>query len=121
MKLSNYIDFIITSKKSAFRRDIELDEAFDKNDLMKLCTLSIKRKRLIEAWSVIIDLFNEFHFNDASLYFTSNVLDFLIDNDICVCDLGHLMLPPKYLQRIYDKDNNNWEAKRNLELKHKEV
>jgi len=119
MRINNYIDFILTSKKDPFKK-LEFDDSFDKNELKKLCNLKIKKKRLIVAWSLIIDILNDnLSCEKIQEFFTEDVLNFLIDNEICLCDLGHLILPVEYLEKIYEKDNSCWEALENIKIIHK--
>lgn len=113
MDLTNYINAVLSKRKNIFC-DIEMSKDFDKKSLDKLCDIKINRKRLIVAWSLIIDFFNDNYCDNIKDYFNDNIIDFLIDNNICLTDLGHLKLSEKDLKRIYEKDNSCWEALENI-------
>ena len=115
MKLGNYINRVVGTTKEIFCK-ISIEKNFDRKQLLKLCDLQIPKERLIVAWSLIIDKIDEEFFKEKEISLLSEeVLDFLIDNNICLMDLAHLRLPIQYLQKIYNKDQNCWEALKTIE------
>lgn len=115
MKLGNYINRVVGTNKAIFCK-ITIEKGFDSDQFLKLCNLQIPKERLIVAWSLIIDKIDEEYREEKEILFLPDpVLDFLIENDICLIDLAHLKLPIKYLRKIYDKDNTCWEAIKTME------
>ena len=116
MNLDEYLTLVIETNTDVFiREDLIINDNFDTDKLLVLCTKAIPRERLLEAWSIIISsVINKFKDCKEVKFFPDNVLDFLIENDIDLVGLGHLRLPDKYLNKIYEKDKNCWEAKENL-------
>ena len=119
MKIEKYIDMIL-KKRKAFFTDIEIDEDFEWDSLMQLCNLELSNECLYVFWSLIIDTISEKYKDEKMILFIpETVLNFLIDNSICLIDLAHLKLPPNYLLKIYEKDNSCWEALRTMETYNK--
>lgn len=118
MDLTNYINAVLSNRKNIFC-DVEMDDGFDKNNLKRLCDIKISKKRLIIAWSIIIDFLNDNYRYDINDFLTDEILIFLIENNICLNDLGHLKISEKYLKMIYEKDNTCWEAMENLRISSK--
>jgi beta-glucosidase/6-phospho-beta-glucosidase/beta-galactosidase len=114
MEISKYINKVATENKEIFCT-ITIEQNFSWQELTKLCNMSISKENLIVAWSLIIDAILEKYKNEKTIDFIPfEVIEFLIDNNICLIDLGHLKLPVEYLQKIYDKDNECWEALENI-------
>lgn len=119
MKIQKYIDLVFKKKKPIFK-DIKIDKDFEWDNLIKLCDLSFSNECLIVAWSLIIDAISETYKNENIIFFMpEKVLNFLIENNICLMDLAHLKLPAKYLLMIYDKDNSCWEVLRTMDCYNK--
>ena len=118
MNLTEYISAVLAKKKNIFC-EIEIDGSFDKKELKKLCNLKINRKRLVLAWSLIIDFINDNFNQEAHEFLTPEILEFLIGNSICLKDLGHLNLSDEYLRLIYDKDKSCWEALETIKKRQK--
>lgn len=115
MKIEKYIDTIL-KKRKAFFTDIEIDKDFEWEYLIRLCNLELSNECLYVSWSLIIDAISENYKDDGMLVFIPEiVLNFLIDNSICLMDLAHLKLPTNYLLKIYEKDNSCWEALKTIE------
>ena len=63
------------------------------------------------AWSLIIDTILDTYKNkEFNLLIPKDVLDFLIDNKICLIDLAHMKLSEEYLLKIAKQDSSCWEA-----------
>jgi hypothetical protein len=112
MNLKDYLYRIRYTKKSPFCK-IEID-SIKSQDLNELCDLSIGKKRLYVAWSLIIDIINDKFQKEVNSILTPKIVEFLIENNICLSDLGHLKLKNEYLEKIYEKDRTCWEALKNI-------
>lgn len=113
MDIKEYINRVIYTKKKIFLK-IEMNKSINQEDLYQLCNINISKQRLIIAWSLIIDLLNDEYKDDINTLITPKILNFLINNEICLCDLGHLKLKNEYLKMIYEKDNSCWESLKNI-------
>ena len=115
MKIEKYIYTVLKKKKALFF-DIEIDKDFEWDYLIQLCNLELSSECLYVSWSLIIDAISETYKDEEMILFIPKaVLDFLIDNSICLMDLAHLKLPPYYLLKIYEKDNSCWETLETIE------
>ena len=115
MKIEKFIDLIL-KKRKAFFADIEIGKDFEWDYLIRLCNLELSNECLYTSWSLILDAISENYKDEKMIVFIPEiVLNFLIDNSICLMDLAHLKLPPNYLFKIYEKDKSCWEALRTVE------
>lgn len=119
--LTNYIKLVLSNE------NIFMDiycEGIEKEaiELEKLCDLNIKRERLVMAWSTIISCLIEKYYHKAIFTFlTDKTLNFLINNSICLIDLGHLNLSDEWLNKIYNADNRCWEALKTIEKRKNQI
>lgn len=115
MNIIKFIDEVYSD--SNLFHEIECDGTHkEAKALEKLCDLGMPRERLIEAWSLIISsIIDKFQNEKEVRYLTDYTLNFLITNQICLIDLGHLKLKDKWLLKIYEIDRRCWEALRTVE------
>ena len=119
MKLRKYIKHVLKARKPLFKK-LTIDKDFEWDNLIKLCDLTLSNECLNVAWSLIIDSISETYKDEKMISFIpESVLDFLIDNSICLMDLAHLKLSENYLLKIYEKDKSCWEALRTMETYNK--
>jgi len=79
----------------------------------------IKKNLRFYAWQEIIYWIGEklSYLEDVAGFFGEEILNFLIDNEIDLIGLGHLLLPDEWLMKIYNKDNHAIEALQTVELR----
>jgi len=119
MNIIDYVNRVFSNK------DLDVDiECFgvskEIKSLQKLCNIDISKDRLIEAWQNIISCVAEkFKNEELNIFFSSDILNFLIDNRIDLIGLGHLKLEDKWLIKIYEREPRCWEAKRTFEKRNR--
>ena len=119
MNIVKYIGEVFSN--SDLFQNIECEGTIqESNALERICDPKIPRKRLEMALAIIIDCIAE-KFSDGRIldFLSDKTLNFLIDNRICLIDLGHLNLDDKWLQKIFETDNRCWEAQCTLEERRK--
>ncbi|MBR2377569.1 MAG: hypothetical protein IKA85_07380 [Clostridia bacterium] len=115
MKIQRYIDIVTKNKKAPFCK-ITINKNFEWRNLNKLCDLTLTKETLNIAWSLIIDTILDTYKNkEYNLFIPKDVLDFLIDNKICLIDLAHMKLSEEYLSKIVKQDSSCWEALKTIE------
>ncbi len=116
MTITEYVTLVTSTNKDPFcKEELIIDEDFDVMMLSRLCSNNIPKKRLMLAWDMIVSAVAEKFVGAQTVeFFPESVLEFLIENNIALSGLSHIRLPKKYLQRIYDKNNNYWEALKNM-------
>ena len=116
MTITEYVDLVTTTKEDVFcKEELLVEDDFDTNLLLKLCSSDLLDDRHRLAWDMIVSAVAE-KFKDSQIvdFFSENILEFLIENQIALSGLSHIRLPKKYLQKIYEKDNRCWEALKNI-------
>jgi hypothetical protein len=121
MNIIDYVNRVFTSENL----DVNI-ECLGVNEeviyLLKLCDICIKKERLNEAWQNIIDCVAEkFANEEVNTFFSSDILSFLIDNQIDLIGLGHLRLEDKWLIKIIEREPRCWEAKHTLEERDRKI
>lgn len=114
MRLETYIDRVKNTHKNIFCK-LSISDKFCWELLWSLCDLRLDQRRLSTAWSLIIDAISD---RDMDNKIPTGVIEFLINNNICLKDIGHLKISNKFLEEIYKKDNSCWEAKLNIKPKY---
>jgi hypothetical protein len=119
MNIIKYVDEVFSN--SEIFHEIECEGTYKESKaLEKLCNMKINRERLEIAWSTIIScLIDKYHKETEVKFLTKKTLNFIINNRICLIDLGHLNLKDKWLTKIYKADFRCWEARRTLEERKK--
>lgn len=116
MTITEYVDLVSTTREDVFcKEELLVEDGFDTNILLKLCSSDLLDDRHRLAWDMIVSAVAE-KFKDSQIvdFFPENILEFLIENQIALSGLSHIRLPKKYLQKIYEKDNRYWEALKNI-------
>lgn len=108
MKLEKYIHRVKYTKRKVFCK-LSITDDFDWNELFQLCDLNIPKDRLYTAWSLLLGKISDANLDNK---IPEEVLNFLIENSICLTDIGHLCIADRFLRKVYEKDQNCWEAKR---------
>jgi len=103
---------LIPTRRNLFYNIVINGEPDEKQMLEDLCNLHAKNERLNEAWNEIFYSLNEnfCQLDDVTHFFTEKTLNFLINNELALCSLGHLQLSDEWLLKIYEKDDYCVEA-----------
>ena len=111
MILSKYI---LAEEKKAFSEPEVISFQVDDWKILEKFSYRIKEKKhFTDVWEDILDQLNDFTVNqktDVNLFLTPKTLDNLIQENVLLSTLSHMDLPTKYLIKIYEKNNKNFEG-----------
>jgi hypothetical protein len=89
--------------------------------IRELCTFNVTHQRLTIAWGIIINAIDDrFSNSEVVTFLPDEVLEYLVNNNIALCDLGHLRLEDKWLVKIYRKNKSCIESLQTLVIRYLE-
>jgi len=110
MQLNTFVENILENK--SIEDEIELgDKISDAKSIERLCRSDLSNELQMWAWSCILNaIADKYYPEDMTNCLTKYTIDYLIENQIALQDLGHLQLNSEILMKIYNKDNRCKEA-----------
>ncbi|MBU1019770.1 MAG: hypothetical protein KJ847_01035 [Firmicutes bacterium] len=110
MDIEKFIKRVKTSKDLHVEL-ILLGSEKEKQIVNEFHSMKISHKRFNDAWNVILHAIDDrFSDYDEIDFISDETISFLLENDIALCDLGHLKLSNYWLIKIYEKDDSCIEA-----------